>query len=119
MPQTAQCSYAGSLRLSARSSAVELSLLLGPHWVNRGLTSQPADLSGQAGLSPCFICLEEKLNISAVDQICLKICGIEDGMDDSMQWYSGFSWNDIVPDFDQVMKIQKCQRDSEDLDVCG
>ena len=35
-----------------------------------------------------------------------------------MVWYSCFSWNDIVPSLDEVMKSQQCQSDSsEDVDV--
>ena len=80
-----------------------------------GFTSQPADLSGQAGLS--LAC--PQLNILAVGQICPEGLGIDDGIDESWQWYSCFGWNDIVPDLDEVMKTQQCQRDSEDFDVCG
>ena len=110
-----QYSYAGSLRLSAQSSAVELSLLLVPSlghlWIRQS-TNRPV-WTGRA-----FTCLFGGAT-QHFGQICPEICGIEDGIAESWKWYSCFSWNGIVPDLDEVMGTQQCQRDSEDLDACG
>ena len=71
------------------------------HWVTTTggrPTSQPADLSGQPVLSPSVWWLFAGFRRTTLHLLkkTLEISWIEDESCDSLQWYSCFSWNDIV-----------------------
>ena len=102
------------LRLSALSSGLLRNFLCCcwvSHWVTSTggrPTSQPADLSGQPVLSPSvwwFCWLGEHLDIAIGSQKTFEISWIEDESCDSWQWYSCFSWNDIVSDLDENLAM--------------